>query len=129
MPILIESWGNEGALKAPKFHPLPNLKVVSFKLIGDKWKNNHLSVGPRAILQELLNSAPKLEELIITVNNANPDLELSSTKLKTLKYNVTFNSKGFFNLPNSVLSQILERFANSLEMLELACADLAIQPM
>ncbi|XP_035712083.1 uncharacterized protein LOC118437271 [Folsomia candida] len=123
--ILVETWEDEDAFRGPRFRPLPNLRVLRFNL-GNTRSNDYPSAGPKAILQELLNSTPKLEELTLCMHEESQDWELSSKTLKILKYSVWLYPHEESDHPrpeppkvHSFPSKILGRFSKYLEKLEL----------
>lgn len=118
LSFLVESWGDE---ITPKFLPLLNLRVLSIVQSDERGKDHPIG-HLKTILQGLLKSAHQLEELSIFTNEKlllAPDLELSSNKLKILKFGALVDSNEFSSLSSSSISGMFDKFAKSLEKLEI----------
>ncbi|OXA48099.1 hypothetical protein Fcan01_17276 [Folsomia candida] len=106
--ILVDGWGNADSLSAPNIRPFPNLRVLYFKLWGE-CHPHYPTVGQKAILQGLLNISPKILKYRYVDRNKS--------------YRISNLDPYYVPWIDFSLSKILERFANSLEKLELGPSD------
>ncbi|XP_035715580.1 uncharacterized protein LOC110859679 isoform X2 [Folsomia candida] len=114
LSILVEKWGDNDALGAPQFLPLPYLRSFTFQG-RDSLPSKENSSGEVTIFQGILNSAPNLEEVAITANFY-PDFA-PCTKLKILKYKSICGQTSGKSLDKFPLSEMIARCPNSIEKL------------
>ncbi|XP_035715594.1 uncharacterized protein LOC118438882 [Folsomia candida] len=112
LSILVEKWGDDDLMGAPRFLPLPNLRSLSFQG-RDSLPNKENSAGEVTIFQGILNSTPNLEEVAITANFY-PDFA-PCTKLKILKYKSICGQTSGKSADKFPLSEMLAKCPNSLE--------------
>lgn len=108
--------GGDEVLGAPEFRPFPNLKGLTFTS-HDNPLQTVISGGASTILQGLLNSAPNLEEVNMTI-----DFYPDFTSCKNLRI-LTFNCIGLHKITlsdPSAISRMMDTCSNSVVRLTLS---------